>query len=336
MAKPEPAEKARHAVISVRKLTKSYVGPVKAVDSLDLDIYDGEVFGLLGPNGAGKTTTISMLCTLIRPSSGNASVAGIDVGSHPSEVRKNIGIVFQEPSVDDLLSGRENLELHGMLYGMPKADRKERIGEMLKLVGLTERADELVRNYSGGMRRRLEIARGLMHNPRILFLDEPTLGLDPASREHIWEYIRLLSRKHGTTMVLTTHYMEEADMLCDRIGIIDKGKLVVIGTAAELKSRVGQDIVRLRGEVDRGKLRKFKFVTKVEESDDGSIEVTMVSAAANLQRLLSACGKLSSVQVREVTLNDVFLHYTGREMHDDEEGEGSWADRVIQWSGQRG
>ncbi len=335
MAKKTGKAEDPQAVIQTASLTKIYVDGVKAVDSLDLEIKEGEVFGLLGPNGAGKTTTISMLCTLIRPTSGSAKVAGIEVSSHPSAVRRNIGIVFQEPSVDDLLSGRENLELHGMLYKMPPEERKKRIDEMLSLVGLTDRADEMVRNYSGGMRRRLEIARGLMHRPKILFLDEPTLGLDPASREHIWQYIRDLSKAHGTTMVLTTHYMEEADLLCDRIGIIDKGKLVVLGTAAELKSKVGHDIVRLKGEADEGKLKALKFVKKVVRSKDGFLEVTITDAASNLQALLSSCGKLATVQVREVTLNDVFLHYTGREIHE-EEGEGSWADRVIQWSGQRG
>ncbi len=322
------------AVIKTDSLTKIYVEGVKAVDGLDLEIKEGEVFGLLGPNGAGKTTTISMLCTLIRPTSGRAEVAGIEVSRHPSGVRRNIGIVFQEPSVDDLLSGRENLELHGMLYKMPADERKKRIDEMLSLVGLSDRADELVRNYSGGMRRRLEIARGLMHKPKILFLDEPTLGLDPASREHIWRYIRDLSKAHGTTMVLTTHYMEEADLLCDRIGIIDKGKLVVLGTAADLKSKVGHDIVRLKGDVDEAKLKTLKFVKKTEKSKDGFLEATIIDAASNLQALLSSCGKLETVQVRSVTLNDVFLHYTGHEIHE-EEGEGSWADRVIQWSGQR-
>jgi ABC-2 type transport system ATP-binding protein len=322
-------------VIRTSKLVKRFGKGMTAVNSLDLEIRQGEVFGLLGPNGAGKTTTISMLCTLIRPTSGKATVAGIEVSADPSGVRKNIGIVFQEPSVDDLLTGRENLDLHGRLYKMNGDDRKKRITEMLKLVGLTERADDLVRTYSGGMRRRLEIARGLMHRPKILFLDEPTLGLDPASREHIWKYIKLLSKEQGTTMVLTTHYMEEADMLCSRIGIIDNGKLIQLGTSAELKARVGQDIVRLRGEVDLEKLKGLQFVKKVRKDREGFTEITMTNAAKNLQIVLGACGTLESVQVREVTLNDVFLHYTGRAIHV-EEGEGSWADRVMQWSGQRG
>ncbi|MDD5172347.1 MAG: ATP-binding cassette domain-containing protein [Candidatus ainarchaeum sp.] len=324
--------------IKTSGLTKRFNSTVTAVDSLNLEIKKGEVFGLLGPNGAGKTTLISMLCTLLHPTSGTATVAGLDIRSEPSKVRKEIGIVFQEPSVDDLLTGRENLDLHGMLYKMKPEDRKKRIAEMLALVELTDRADDLVRTYSGGMRRRLEIARGLMHRPKILFLDEPTLGLDPASREHIWAHIKRLSEEYGTTMVLTTHYMEEADRLCSRIGIIDKGKLVVIGTAGELKEKVGQDIVRLRGEVDLGKLRKLKFVKKAKMDKEGMVDVTMTNAAKNLQTLLDACGKLTSVQVREVTLNDVFLHYTGRDIHreEEEEGEGSWADRVMQWSGQRG
>jgi len=334
--KPMQAETgtADEVVIKTSKLVKRF-GDNIAVNNLDLEIRQGEVFGLLGPNGAGKTTTISMLCTLIRPTSGKATVAGIDVSSDPSEVRKNIGIVFQEPSVDDLLTGRENLDLHGMLYRMKHSDRKKRVAEMLELVGLTDRADDLVRAYSGGMRRRLEIARGLMHRPKILFLDEPTLGLDPASREHIWSYIKLLSKEHGTTMVLTTHYMEEADMLCSRIGIIDNGKLIQLGTSRELKARVGQDIVRLRGEVDLEKLKRLQFVKKAQRDKEGYTEITMTNAAKNLQVLLGACGMLESVEVREVTLNDVFLHYTGRAIRV-EEGEGSWADRVAHWSGQRG
>jgi ABC-2 type transport system ATP-binding protein len=275
-----------------------------------------------------------MLCTLIRPTSGSASVAGIDVRSHPSEVRKNIGIVFQEPSVDDLLTGRENLELHGMLYKMRPADRKKRIKEMLELVGLTDRADDLVRTYSGGMRRRLEIARGLMHHPKILFLDEPTLGLDPATREHIWDYIRKLSGGHKTTIVLTTHYMEEADELCTRIGIINRGRLVVLGTAEELKANVGQDIVHIRGKINLEKIKKLKFVKKLQREREGVTELTITDAAKNLQKLLRACGELESVQVREVALNDVFLHYTGKEFAK-EEGEGSWADRVMTWGAKR-
>jgi len=321
------------AIINCKGLTKRYDGKTLAVDRLDLEIEEGEVFGLLGPNGAGKTTTISMLCTLIHATSGAASVAGFDIRKQPSLVRKNIGIVFQEPSVDDLLTGRENLDLHGMLYGMAEPDRKKRTGEMLELVGLTDRADDLVREYSGGMRRRLEIARGLMHSPKVLFLDEPTLGLDPQSRTHIWDYIRTLSKEHGTTMVLTTHYMEEADLLCNRIGIIDLGKIIALGTPRELKGKIGEDIVRLKGAVDAEKLKRLKFVRKVAQ-EDGVTTVALVDAPVNLQALLKEVGKVESVEVREVTLNDVFLHYTGKEIHK-EEGEGGWFERVARSGGNR-
>jgi len=322
------------AIISVDKLTKRFERTL-AVDRLDLEIEEGEVFALLGPNGAGKTTTINMLCTLIHPTSGTATVAGFDIRKQPSSVRKSIGIVFQEPSVDDILSGRENLELHGMLYKMPNPGRKRRIEEMLELVGLAGRADDLVRTYSGGMRRRLEIARGLMHSPKILFLDEPTLGLDPASRKHIWDYIEKLSKEHGTTMVLTTHYMEEADYLCNRVGIIDNGKMIALGTPRELKNQIGEDIVRLKGMEAKylKKIEKLPFVTKIGKEDD-YIAIALKNAPDNLQALLSSAGKVQSVEVREVTLNDVFLHYTGKEIHQ-EEGEGSWFDRVMHASGTR-
>ncbi len=322
-------------VVICRKLTKRYNEKVLAVDSLDLEIQEGEVFGLLGPNGAGKTTTISMLCTLIHSSSGFASVAGFDIRKQPQMVRRNIGIVFQEPSVDDLLTGRENLELHGMLYGMKQPERGRRIKEMLDLVGLNDRADSLVREYSGGMRRRLEIARGLMHKPKILFLDEPTLGLDPASRQHIWDYIVLLSKEHNTTIVLTTHYMEEADLLCSRIGIIDAGKIIALGTPRELKALVGEDIVKLKGKVDLAKIRKLKFVRKATP-EGGTCVIALVNAPSNLQSLLKAAGNgVESVEVNQVTLNDVFLHYTGKGIHSEEGGEGSWFDRVVQESATR-
>lgn len=203
------------AAIKTENLVKRY-SEVTAVDGVSLEIPEGEVFGLLGPNGAGKTTLISMLATLVHPTSGTALVAGHDINKEPLEVRKNIGIVFQEPSVDDLLTARENLYLHSMLYGMPRNEINPKIDKMLALVSLTDRADSFVKTYSGGMRRRLEIARGLIHGPKILFLDEPTLGLDPSSRKAVWSHIRELKETHKTTIILTTHYMEEADSLADR------------------------------------------------------------------------------------------------------------------------
>ena len=211
-------------VIETKNLTKTY-GNLTAVNNLDLEIGKGEVFGLLGPNGAGKSTTLLMLTTLVPPTSGTALVNGFDIIRQPDQVRKSIGIVFQDPSSDETLTGYENLKLHGLLYDMDTELREERIVEVLRLVDLTARKDDMVRKYSGGMRRRLELARGLMHHPEILFLDEPTLGLDPQTREHIWEYIRKLATEKKITIIITTHYMDEADRLCDRLAIIDRGKI---------------------------------------------------------------------------------------------------------------
>jgi ABC-2 type transport system ATP-binding protein len=240
-------------------------------------------------------------------------------------VRKNIGIVFQEPSVDDLLSGRENLQLHSMLYGVPRREIKSRIEGMLALVGLSERGDDRVRTYSGGMRRRLEIARGLIHEPRILFLDEPTLGLDPASRQAVWGYLRELRRRAGTTIILTTHYMEEADSLSERVGIIDRGRIRELGTPDELKRKVGGDVVLLKGDVGPEAFAGLDFV-KEAVREDGGLRLTVADAPRHLKALIDRCPVLSEVQVRRVTLDDVFLKFTGRQMRDEEEG----ADTIFQ------
>jgi ABC-2 type transport system ATP-binding protein len=225
-------------------LTKRY-GDLLAVDKLDLRIEEGEIFGLLGPNGAGKTTTLSILATLLKPTSGTARVNGYDIMSQPAEVRKSIGIVFQDPSSDDILTGRENLYLHALMFGVPKDERGERIQRVLKLVDLEDRANDIVKKYSGGMRRRLELARGLLHNPRILYLDEPTLGLDPQTREHIWQYIENLVTVEKVTVIITTHYMDEADRLCNRVAIIDHGQIVALDRPAALKTKVGGEIINL-------------------------------------------------------------------------------------------
>jgi len=230
--------------IEIKNLVKEFDG-IKAVDDISLEIEYGEIFALLGPNGAGKTTTISILATLLKPTSGKARVNGYDVVKQAAKVRHSIGIVFQDPSLDDRLTARENLEIHGRLYHMKRDERKKRIKEVLKMVELEGRANSLVKTFSGGMRRRLEIARGLMHKPRILFLDEPTLGLDPQTRRHIWDYIEKL-RREGVTVLLTTHYMEEADHLADRIAIIDKGKVVALGSPSELKDSIGGDIIKIK------------------------------------------------------------------------------------------
>ena len=313
--------------IETAGLTKRF-GGLAAVDAVDLSIREGEVFALLGPNGAGKTTFISMLCTLVKPTAGTARVAGHDIVSEGLAVRRNIGIVFQEPSVDDLLTGRENLQLHSMLYGVPRREIPGRIERMLDIVGLSERADDRVRAYSGGMRRRLEIGRGLIHEPRILFLDEPTLGLDPASRQAVWGYIRDLRRRAGTTIILTTHYMEEADSLSERVAIIDRGRIVELGTPEELKRRVGGDLVLLRGAVGPEAFAGMDFVKEVVP-EDGGLRLTVADAPRHLKALLDLCPAVEEVQVRRVTLEDVFLKFTGRQMRDEEGGDDSIFQRVA-------
>jgi ABC-2 type transport system ATP-binding protein len=231
-------------MIAVKNIVKKYE-MLAALDDLSLDVADNEIFGLLGPNGAGKTTLIHILATLIKPTSGTATVNGYDILSQPSQVRSTIGIVFQAPSSDDMLTGYENLKLHSLLYGVDSEVREKRISEVLELVGLTDRKDHQVKKYSGGMRRRLEIARGLIHKPKVIFLDEPTLGLDPASREVMWGYIDRLVKEEMITIILTTHYMEEADYLCNRVGIIDKGKIIALDSPSRLKESLGGEIIRL-------------------------------------------------------------------------------------------
>ncbi len=314
-------------MIETFNLTKKF-GDLVAVDSVNLKINKGEIFGLLGPNGAGKTTTISMLSVLIPPTEGNAIVGGFDITKNSLDVRKSIGIVFQSPSVDDLLSGFQNLELHGLLYGMDKKTRRNRIDEVLKLVELQNRADDSVKNYSGGMRKRIEIARGLMHHPKILFLDEPTVGLDPQTREHIWDYIQKLVKEENITVLLTTHYMEEAEFLCDRVGIIDYGKLIAIDSPKNLKSKLGvSDFLYLETDEDLNKLQKLDFVEEISK-DKGSFLVKIKDAQKNLQKLLAQINNLKSIEVRKRTLNDVFIHYTGRGLRD-EQGNDSIAQRIM-------
>jgi ABC-2 type transport system ATP-binding protein len=243
-------------------------------------------------------------------------------------VRKSIGIVFQDPSSDEILTGYENLKLHGWLYDMPDKLREERIKEVLELVDLTDRKNDRVKKYSGGMRRRLELARGLMHHPKILFLDEPTLGLDPQSRDYIWKYILKLAKEKKMTIIITTHYMDEADKLCDRLAIIDHGKIVVMGAPKDLKKELGGDIVRLKAEnLSIDELKKFYYVKNISNCD-GEICLTVENANEHLQEILKAVGKVDSVEIRSPTLDDVFLHYTGRGMREDRP-EGSWAEKAM-------
>jgi len=319
-------------VIETKNLTKRYNGKegLLAVDSVNFEVREGEIFGLLGPNGAGKTTTLMMLTTLRQPTTGTAIVNGFDIIKHPHEVRKSIGMVFQDPSSDDILTGYENLKLHGMLYGMPAELREKKIEEVLELVDMTDRKNDLVKKYSGGMRRRLEIARGLMHHPKVLFLDEPTLGLDPQTREHIWTYIEKLAKDEHMSIIITTHYMDEAEKLCDRVAIIDHGKIVVLDTPDRLKKIIGGDVVTLKvrnPNTDISKVKKLAFVKGVERTNH-IITLTMSDASRHLQEILKEIGEVESVEVHTPTLNDVFLHFTGREIREDA-AEGGWQERVM-------
>jgi ABC-2 type transport system ATP-binding protein len=306
-------------IIEVKGLTKRF-GSLEAVHGVSFEVEQGEVFGLLGPNGAGKTTTLSMLSTILEITSGTAVVNGFDVAKQPSQVRRSIGIVFQEPSIDDRLTGRENLEMHANLYAVPGSEKAKRIEELLKLVELEDRADSLMRTYSGGMRRRLEIARGLIHHPKVLFLDEPTLGLDPQTREHIWDYIVELSKRENITMMLTTHYMEEADKLCDRIAIIDYGKIIALDEPKQLKGDLEGDIITVKTEMVEELSRKLKETDLVKnmKKQKGELKLIVKDGEKIVPRVMEIAASsgihVESMSIHEPTLEDVFLHYTGREI----------------------
>ena len=313
-------------IISVQNL-KKYYKDVKAVDDVSFDVNEGEVFGFLGPNGAGKTTTIKMLVTLLRPTEGTAKVVENDIVKNPDKVRNNIGIVFQDPALDDRLTGRENLDFHARMYGMKKEKREERIKEVLKLVELEDKAKFLVKTYSGGMKRRLEIARGLMHHPKILFLDEPTLGLDPQTRRSIWDYIKDLNEKEKITIFLTTHYMEEADFLCNRVAIIDHGKILVIDEPSKLKSLLGNDIITIscsNSELCFDSLKKEKWVESIK-----TVNSNIIIGTKEVEKKLPVIVKMAenhnveikAIDIRKPTLEDVFLHYTGRKIREEEANE---------------
>ncbi len=312
-------------IISVKDLRKHYKD-VKAVDGVSFDVQKGEIFGFLGPNGAGKTTTIKMLVTLLRPTGGTATVAGHEIGKEPDKIRRDIGIIFQTPALDDDLTGRENLDFHARMYGLGKKQREEKMKEVLEVVDLKDKADVFVKNYSGGMRRRLEIARGLMHSPRILFLDEPTLGLDPQTRRSIWEYVKTLNKKEGITVFLTTHYMEEAEYLCDRVAIIDFGKIIILDRPSRLKSRIGKGIISMscsNAGILSSKLRGEKWVESLK-MHDSMITVGARDIEKKLPLVLKIAEKskvkIDSVSIRNPTLEDVFLYYTGRKIRDEKAG----------------
>jgi ABC-2 type transport system ATP-binding protein len=312
------------AAIVAQNLVKHY-GEVKAVDGVDLRVEEGELYGFLGPNGAGKTTTISMLSTMLRPTSGSAKVAGFDVGTDARRVRERIGVVFQDPSLDEELTARENMVFHARLYKVPKAERDRRIDELLSMVELTDRQRDRVKEFSGGMRRRLELARGLLHSPQVLFLDEPTLGLDPQTRSHIWDYIRRLNKEKQVTMMLTTHYMEEADELCHRIGIIDHGKIVAEGTPRDLKAGLGGDLIylSLNGQTDQAVdiVGALSEVNAVKTTSDG-LQLEVKEGERAIPRILDAVrargGSVASISLKKPTLNDVFIKHTGRGIREEE------------------
>ena len=316
-------------VIEARGLTKVF-GDLVAVDHVSFEVRKGEIFGFLGPNGAGKTTTINMLITLLKPTEGEAWVAGFSVLEEPHEVRKRIGVVFQDPTVDRRLTGWENLWIHGRMYGISGPELKDRIKQALQLVELERWADVVVRKYSGGMVRRLEIARTLLCEPEVLFLDEPTLGLDPQTRAHIWDYIEALRREKGITIFLTTHYMEEADRLCDRVAIIDRGRIIALGTPSELKSTVGLGVVYVRLS-DAGPVKEFVgallndgLVEEVRPAGKGRIAVFVRDAPRFIPRLFEKASELgvpiSEITYHMPTLDDVFLRLTGRGLRDAEAG----------------
>ena len=310
--------------VVVENLTKKF-GAFTAVDSISFDIAEGEIFGLLGPNGAGKTTTISMLATILKPDSGKAEIAGHDIKKDEAGVRKSIGIVFQDQSLDEELTAWENMDFHGRLYRIPKEIRLERIEELLDLVGLTERKDDVVKTFSGGMRRRLEIARGLLHRPKVLFLDEPTLGLDPQTRNYLWDYIDKLSNEMNISVILTTHYMDEAERLCDRVGIIDKGRIIALDTLENLKKTIGADVITVKSPDYSGKISDLHepWIEKVERYD-GFFSISLQGAEEHLPELIGILIekkiRISSVSIHKPTLEDVFLHYTGRTIRDSEAG----------------
>ncbi|MHA1265454.1 MAG: ATP-binding cassette domain-containing protein [Candidatus Helarchaeota archaeon] len=323
-------------IVEAKGLTKVW-GDLVAVDHIDFEIKSGEIFGFLGPNGAGKSTTIKMLCTLYLPSAGKATVAGYDIVKEAEEVRRRIGYVPQDITVDGRLTGYENLEFQAALYGLKGKEKEERIEEMLKLVQLGQRADGLVDTYSGGMRRRLEIARGLLVEPQLLFLDEPSLGLDPVSRKSIWEHVARLQKKKGKenfAIFMSTHYMEEADRLCNRVGIIDRGQIVALDTPTKLKQKIGGQIIEI--EIESQKMRRIlkklqqngvqdqstKFIENINQISDSIIAIEVKDTDTALPKVFKIAAEnnfeILQVRIRAPSLEDVFIYYTGKSLRDED------------------
>jgi ABC-2 type transport system ATP-binding protein len=312
-------------VIKVHDLTRRF-GQIQAVKGVNFQVHEGEIFGFLGPNGAGKTTTISMLSTLLRPTSGSASINGFDVVRQRSDVRRAIGLVFQQSTLDDTLTAEQNLRFHAYAYGLPSSVRERRIRELLTLVELWDRRtgrQGRVRTFSGGMRRRLEIARGLLHHPRVLFLDEPTLGLDPQTRRRIWDYLLELRSRERLTIFLTTHYMDEAEH-CDRIAVMDHGEIVALDTPERLKRAVGGDLITLttaNSQAVASELRQRYGLAPIVADGTGTVSFRVPVGEAFLPEFIRSVGyPLESISVHRPTLDDVFLHLTGRAIREGESG----------------
>ncbi|MBC7081442.1 MAG: ATP-binding cassette domain-containing protein [Thermoplasmatales archaeon] len=308
--------------IVVENLTKKF-GELVAVNNVSFKVKSGEIFSFLGPNGAGKTTTIHILVTLLKPTSGSAFVAGHDVLKEAKEVRKKIGIVFQEPSLDVNLTAYENLYIHGGIYGYSSSELKNKIDELLRFVELENFRNKVVKTFSGGMARRLEVAKSLIHEPEILFLDEPTIGLDPQTRVRVWEYIERLREEKDITIFLTTHYMDEAEQLSDRIAIIDNGKLIAYDTPENLKSMLGEDIIYIKAENPECFDEDFTKNCKILE--DGRIEINVDNASTAIPKIFEIAQKkgikINDITYHKPTLNDVFIHLTGKDLRDKENSE---------------
>ncbi len=329
---PEALRGERERVVEVRDLVRRF-GAFTAVDGISFDVFEGEVFAFLGPNGAGKSTTINMLCTLAHPTAGQVTVAGFDVAERPKAVRRNIGLVFQDQTLDDRLTAQENLRFHAVLYRVPGDEVEERIARVLQLVDLSDRRYDLVSEFSGGMARRLEIARALMHVPRVLFLDEPTLGLDPQTRALMWEDVLRLRAQANVTVFLTTHYMDEAEY-ADRIAIIDHGKIVALDTPRALKAQIGADTVDLGTTDDAAAVAALQRAGYQVQAASGGARVFVENGENAVAALVQAVGvPVRSVRVHQPTLDDVFLHYTGREIR--EAHAETMPARVRAWHGRR-
>ncbi len=310
--------------IQVNELVRDF-DDFRAVNAISFEVHESEIFGFLGPNGAGKTTTINMLCTLLRPTGGSAQVNGFDVAEQQSQVRSSIGIIFQDPSLDEELTAHENMRFHAMLYDVSREDFKRRSEELIEMVDLTDKLGDQVRTYSGGMKRRLEIARGLLHRPRVLFLDEPTLGLDPQTRRHIWQYLRNLREQREVTMFMTTHYMDEAEN-CNRIAIIDNGQIVAVDTPANLKERVGGDIITLRTSDNELASERLIEVHGIEPriGPEGQLIVEIDRGDRFIPKIIETFSngskpiEVQSVSLRQPTLEDVFIKLTGHAIREEE------------------